>query len=466
MACKRVLKQILVQRGVAMVGILFGCFCLHGVAHAGIPIQHWTQPGGAQVYLVNSPAIPMVDVQIDFDAGSRRDPARQAGLAQAMAQATSYGVRASTGTGSDHGLAPALGENALSDAWADVGASFGGGASADRLSFSLRSLTYPDLLQAAAVLASRQLGEPSYPKALWEREREKQIAALKEADTRPATWAGRAFAHAVYGPHPYGYEVTATSLRAISAADLRAWHDRMVRACHARVSVVGALDPSQADALVRTLLSRLPAAACNQLPSLPQVPEVAPLTAAQQIDIPFASAQSHVLIGQPGIKRNSSDYFALIVGNHILGGGGFTARLTTEVREKRGLTYSVYSYFAPGLHAGAFTIGLQTRPDQALQAVELVRTVLRDYLEYGPTEDELQAAKDNLVGGFALRLDSNRKLLDNVANIAWNDLPLDYLDRWTEQVQQLTTAQVHDAMVRALQPQQMVTVVVGAPSAP
>jgi zinc protease len=146
-----------------------------------------------------------------------------------------------------------------------------------------------------------------------------------------------------------------------------------------------------------------------------------------------------------------------------LGGGGFTSRLTEEVREKRGLTYSVYSYFAPGLHAGAFTVGLQTRPDQAQQALNLVHEVLRKFVQEGPTETELQAAKDNLIGGFALRLDSNRKLLDNVANIAWNGLPLDYLDTWTQQVQKLTVADIREAFARTVQPERMVTVVLGAP---
>jgi zinc protease len=151
------------------------------------------------------------------------------------------------------------------------------------------------------------------------------------------------------------------------------------------------------------------------------------------------------------------------VGNHILGGGGFTARLTEEVREKRGLTYSVYSYFAPGLHAGAFTIGLQTRPDQAQQALTLVREVLAQFVKEGPTAQELQAAKDNLIGGFALRLDSNKKLLDNVSNIAWNNLPLDYLDTWTAQVQKLSVADVRAAFARAVQPEAMAAVVLGAP---
>ena len=116
----------------------------------------------------------------------------------------------------------------------------------------------------------------------------------------------------------------------------------------------------------------------------------------------------------------------------------------------------------PGLHAGAFTIGLQTRPDQAEQALALVREVLAKFVEQGPTDKELQAAKDNLVGGFALRLDSNRKLLDNVANIAWNGLPLDYLETWTAQVNRLTVEDIRAAFGSTLQPQKMVTVVLGA----
>jgi zinc protease len=422
-------------------------------AQAGIPIQHWTQASGAQVYLVESPSIPMVDVEIDFDAGGRRDPADKPGLANLMASGTGYGVRATA-------TEAALDENGLSEAWADLGATFGGSAGADRMSFGLRSLTYPDLLDRAITLAARQLGEPSFPEAPWLRDRPKLLASLKEAETRPATLAARAFSRAVYGDHPYGYEMTADSLLRTDVQDLRAMHASAVRACDAKVSVVGAVTRAQADAMVQRLLARLPAATCSARPA---VPEVAPLQAASEQRIAFASAQAHVLLGQPGYKRNDPDFLALTVGNHILGGGGFTSRLTEEVREKRGLTYSVYSYFAPGLHAGAFTIGLQTRPDQAQQALDLVRGVLAKFVTEGPTENELQAAKDNLIGGFALRLDSNRKLLGNVANIAWNGLPLDYLDHWTDRVNQLTVADVRAAFARKVQPDKLATVVLGAP---
>jgi zinc protease len=166
-------------------------------------------------------------------------------------------------------------------------------------------------------------------------------------------------------------------------------------------------------------------------------------------------------MGQPGYKRADPDHFALYVGNYILGGGGFVSRLTNEVREQRGLSYSVYSYFAPGLDAGAFVIGLQTRPDQAAQALAIARQVLADFVAHGPTEAEVKAAQDNLINGFALLLDSNAKLLGNVANIAWNDLPLDYLDTWSEQVKRVSAADIKAAFARKIDPARLVTVVVG-----
>ena len=132
------------------------------------------------------------------------------------------------------------------------------------------------------------------------------------------------------------------------------------------------------------------------------------------------------------------------------------------MREKRGLTYGVSSSFSPGLHAGSFTVGLQTRPDQAAQAVQIARQVVRDFVASGPSEAELKAAKDNLVGGFALRIDSNRKLLGNLAGIAWNDLPLDYLDTWTQQVEKVSVADIKAAFARKVQPDKMVTVILGA----
>ena len=429
-------------------------FCLN--VQAALPIEHWQLPSGAKVYLVSTHALPIVDVQIDFDAGSRRDPPEQAGLASVTAGMVEKGVRA-------NGAEPALDQNALGEAWADLGAEFGAGAGSDRMSFTLRTLAEPGLLAKAVALAAREIGEPAFPEDVWQRERERMIASIREADTKPATIVGRRFAQAVYGAHPYGQQTIEATLARIDTAAMRQRYAQSIAPCRAKLSIVGAVTRAQAERIATELLSRLPAASPTpgSCGPLPPVVEVAPLAAPALQRVPFDSAQAHVVIGQPGYAYSDPDRFALNVGNYILGGGGFVSRLTEQVREKRGLAYSVGSGFAPGLHAGAFRISFQTRPDQADEAVKVSSEVLAKFVAEGPTAAELKAAKDNLIGGFPLLLDSNRKLLGNVSNIAWNELPLDYLETWTARMNAVTAADVKAALARKLQPERMVTVVVG-----
>lgn len=420
-------------------------------AHAGVPIAHWQLPNGAKIYLAATDALPIVDVQVDFDAGSRRDPIAQTGLAGVTAGMVEKGVLA-------RGTDKALDENELGEAWADLGAEFGVGVGGDRMSFSLRTLAEPALLERAVALAARQIGEPAFPDAVWQRERQRVIAALRESLTQPGTQANRAFVSEVYGDHVYGAQATEATLAAIDTQAMRARYAQTIVPCRAKLSIVGAVTRARAEQIALQLLARLPQQSC---PALPDVADVPALNEAKEARIPFESAQAHVWMGQPGYARSDSRHFALTLGNYILGGGGFVSRLTEQVREQRGLAYSVYSSFAPGLHAGAFRIGFQTRPDQATQAVKVARDVLTKFVAEGPTDAELQAAKDNLIGGFPLLLDSNAKLLSNVANIAWNDLPLDYLQTWTAHMNAITVADVRAAFAAVLQPERMVTVVVG-----
>jgi zinc protease len=182
--------------------------------------------------------------------------------------------------------------------------------------------------------------------------------------------------------------------------------------------------------------------------------------------IAHPASQSHILIGTPGVARNDEDYFPLYVGNYILGGGGFVSRLMNEVREKRGLAYSVYSYFMPMQQSGAFQIGLQTKKGQADEALKLVRETLRTFVDKGVTQKELTAAKQNIIGGFPLRIDSNKKIIDYLSVIGFYDLPLTYLDDFTRRVKQVNVAQIRDAFARHINPQAMATVIVGAPRLP
>jgi zinc protease len=177
------------------------------------------------------------------------------------------------------------------------------------------------------------------------------------------------------------------------------------------------------------------------------------------------ATQAHILIGAPGIRRDDPDYFPLFVGNYVLGGGGFSSRISEEVRQKRGLAYSAYSYFAPLAQKGSFVIGMQTRKDQAQQALDVTMKTLRDYVASGPTAKELEDAKKNLIGGFPLRIDSNRKIHDYLTVIGFYQLPLTYLDDFVKNIERVTAADIKRAFAARVNPDQLVTVVVGAEDA-
>jgi zinc protease len=175
----------------------------------------------------------------------------------------------------------------------------------------------------------------------------------------------------------------------------------------------------------------------------------------------FPSEQTHLLLGQPGLSRDDPDYFPLYVGNHILGGNGLISRLAQNIREDQGLAYSVYSYFIPMHQRGPYIVGLQTRNAQASRAQKLALDTLRDFIEQGPTDDELRAAKNNITGGFPLRIDSNDKIADNLLSMAFYDLPLDYLDTFSGKVAAVTAGQIRDAFQRRIDLRHWVQVRVG-----
>ena len=221
---------------------------------------------------------------------------------------------------------------------------------------------------------------------------------------------------------------------------------------------MGDITRSEAETIAQQLTANLPAGGAST-----RIPPVNLQIPASELRIAHPASQSHILVGTPGIARNDPDYFPLYVGNYILGGGGFVSRLMNEIREKRGMAYSVYSYFMPMQQPGAFQIGLQTKKEQADAALKLARTTLRDFVDKGVTEKELKAAKDNIIGGFPLRIDSNKKILDYLSVIGFYNLPLTYLEDFTGKVEKVTTAQIRDAFKRRIHPEAMATVIVGAP---
>ena len=424
-------------------------------AHAILPIEKLNPIKGAKVFLVQTKALPMVDIEISIDAGDRYDPVNKSGLADMTAGLMSYGARGDKGIWT---------EAQIADEIADLGANIGLSVGGERAIMRIRSLSRKDLRDRAVQLAAMMLSAPLYDPKILEREKQRSITNLLEAETKPEFVLERRFKKSVYGSYPLGNIPSAKSLASVSVSDLMQFHKTFYRGDRMIISIVGDVDRSQAEEIAQIILKKIPqsGAPIAQLPALGRSPIES--LSEREIQIPFDTQQAHIAMGMTAIARNNPDYFPLLVGNYILGGGGFVSRLMSEVREKRGLAYSVFSYFAPGKDTGIFQAGLQTKNDQAALALEVMNSTIGKFIAEGPTNTELLAAKSNLVNGYPLRIDNNRKLLDNVSSIAWNELPLDTMETWTKQVEAVSLEQVTAAFQKYLAMDRMKIVVLGAQS--
>ena len=428
------------------IGVAALC-CISTIAIATPNIQHWHSASGAKVLFVEDHDIPMLDVAVTLQAGSSFDAADKSGVAGMTHQLLDAG-------------AEGLSEDQISRGMADIGAQFSGGFDQDSSSVSLRTLSSAAERDKALDIMARVLQHPLFPEAILAREKVRLIAALKEAETKPESIAEKAFQKAVFGTHPYALRGSGEvdTVEKITVQDLSDFYHTHYQAANAVVAIMGDVTRAQAEAIAQQLTAQLPTSA----PPSP-LPKVVMKIAASEQRISHPASQSHILIGAPGVARGDPDFFPLYVGNYILGGGGFASRLMNEVREKKGLAYSVYSYFMPLKQPGEFQIGLQTKKEQADEALKLVRNTLADFIAKGPTEKELLAAKQNIIGGFPLRIDSNRKILEYLSVIGFYDLPLTYLDDFTRNIGRVTVAQIRDAFARHIDPQAIATVIVGAP---
>ena len=416
-----------------------------GSAFATPQIQHWQAASGARVYFVEDHNLPMLDVAVNFPAGSAYDAADKIGVA-----------------GLTHGLldlgTETLSEDDIARRLADVGARLGGNFDNDRSGLSLRTLSSETEREAALSILSEVLQRPAFPQTVLEREKKRLVSSLREAETKPEFLAERAFGRAVFGSHPYGWQTSVSDVEKIQRAELLDFYRAHFSADVAVVALMGDVSRQQAEAIAQRLTVNLP-----QGGAASSLPPVVPGIAAQEERIAHPASQSHILIGVPGIARNDADYFPLYVGNYILGGGGFVSRLMNEVREKRGMAYSVYSYFMPLQQPGAFQIGLQTKKEQVEEALRVVRDTLQSFIRQGVTEKELLAAKQNIIYGFPLRIDSNGKILGYLSLIGFYNLPLTYLDDFPQQIERVTVSDINDAFRRRIDPAAMATVIVGAP---
>ncbi|NOV31426.1 pitrilysin family protein [Methylomonas sp. ZR1] len=408
-------------------------------------IENWQTPQGSRVYYVRTAGLPMVDVRVVFDAGSARDEAK-------------FGVAALTSALLDSGAGD-LSADDIAQRFESVGANYSAGVNEDMAWLAIRTLTEKALFDKALATFETVLSKPAFNQADFEREKARTLAGLKHREESPGELAGIAFNKALYGDHPYAHPETGVveTVAGFSADDLKSFYQKYYVAANAMVVIVGDVSREQAEQTANQLLSKLPV---GSKPA--EIPVVTMPSKASKQHIEFPSTQTHVLVGLPGTYRKDPDYFALYVGNHILGGGSMVSRLFEEVREKRGLAYGAYSVFAPLYRQGPFMMSLQTRNDQTEQALDVLLKTFNEFLDTGPSDKELTAAKQNITGGFAMRFDTNSKLTDYVAMIGFYQQPLDYLDTFQSNVEAVSIEQIKDAFKRRVKPELLQTVTVGA----
>ncbi|WP_322522261.1 pitrilysin family protein [Guyparkeria halophila] len=427
--------------------LALGVLLLSATARAEplLALQTWQTDNGAEVLFYPTDSLPMVDARVIFDAGSARDPEGRGGTASLTASLLEEGT-----TKRD--------AKAIADGFARVGAEFSASANLESTAVRLRSLTETDWLWPAVELMAEVIAQPAFEDGDIQRERARQLRGIQSRQQSPQAVASDALRKAAFGDHPYAHPTDGTreSVESIDPSDVRAFHQQWFVAANATVVIVGDLDIEQARRLADTLTGGLPTGE-----SAPILPEVPPLQKSDTVRIDFPSEQSTVLVALDGIARKHEDYLPLYVGNHMLGGSGFASRLMSELREKRGLAYSTYSYLMPLRAGGRLVMGIQTRNDQVDTALTLMNEELSRFIDEGPTSEELADSQANIVGGFPMRLNSNGKIIEQIGALAFLDLPLDYFDDYTDRIEAVTAEEIRQAFDRHVEPQKRMVVIVG-----
>ncbi|MDJ0880650.1 MAG: pitrilysin family protein [Gammaproteobacteria bacterium] len=414
---------------------------------AAFNVETWKTSNGVNVLFVETHDLPIVDVRFTFKAGSSRD-GKQYGISRLVNALLVEGTGDSTAE-----------DIALT--FESAGAQMSHNSLRDMAWTSLRSLSDPKMLAKTADMFARVTALPSFPKDAIERDRQSMLIGLANRTQQISKVTEDAFFNHVYSDHAYqvGSHGTETTLKDITQDDLKQFHSTYYVGNNANLALVGDLTLTQARQYA------------DQLTQFLKPGRGAPVVAKPKLDmqgktirVPFKTTQSHIIQGMPVLTRKDPDYFALYVGNHILGGSGFSSRLMQEIRENRGLVYSVYSFFAPMESHGPFEMALQTSNKQVEEASQLLQQMLEEFIQKGPTDEELEHAQKNITGSFPLKIDSNKKIVDYLSLMGFYDLPLDYLDKFNSNVLAVSNEDIKDAFQRRVKPEQMIRIIVGESS--
>lgn len=419
-------------------------FSLHAESKTVLPIETWQTPQGTKVYYVGVHELPMVDVDVMFNAGSAYD-------------GKSYGLASLTNGMLDEG-AGKLNADEIAEQFDETGAVYGINSTRDSALVSLRTLVDDKVFTPSFNLFTTVLSNPTFPEKNFQRLKNQTLQGIKQQEQDPDTVASNTFIKALYQDAPYGHPTigNANTVSALKTSDVKSFYEKYYVASNAVITIVGDVDRAKAEKIAEDISSKL-----RKADAAPALTEPTMTQAGNTIAVDFPATQTTIFMGELGINRLDPQYYPLYVGNYVLGGGQLVSRMFSEVREKRGLTYGAQSAFLPLKQTGPFVIRLETRNEKRDEAISVTKNVLKDFVEKGPTQEEILAAKGNIIGGFPLQFDSNSSISSMVGVIAFYSLPLDYLDTYRDNINKVTQDSILKAFQDKVQLNNLITVTVG-----
>jgi len=413
-------------------------------------VHDFKTSNGTRVLFVAASELPIVDIRLTFDAGSARDVEVGKGL---------FGLANLTARLLDEGTSTQTTDQ-IAAQFEALGAQYSASAYRDMFAVDLRTLSDPNHLNPSVDQLLMLLKDAQFPPSSLQRVLQNAAIGQKQREESPASIGSIRFWRELYGQHPYAEPSSGTqaSIKAITQADIQQFKSQFLVSQNLNIAMTGQLTLKQAKQLAERITHSLPKGQHAR-----PLPKPTSLDQARTVMVPFDSTQTHVMIGELGVDRADPDLPALTVGNEVLGGGDFNARLMKELREKRGMTYGAYSNFTPMRSTGPFTISYSTRSDQAAESIQVAGQTIKDYLNQGADPTALAEAQEGILNGYPLSLASNQNINGYLAMMGFYDLPASYMADYPKQIAAVTPQAVRDAFGRHVHPDRMLTVVVGKP---
>lgn len=423
------------------------CFSFSCAVQAA-EVKEVVSDSGIKAWLIEEHSLPLIAVRVAFEgSGNAYDPSGEEGTANMAAAMLTEG-------------AGDMNEREWNEALESKAIEFNTAVNEDMLEVSMQSLS--EYKGAAFSMLGLALSKPRFDSEAIDRTRRQMLSILKQAEQNPGYQLERSWKKIAYGDHAYGKSQigTESSIHSISGSDLRSYAEDYLTRSNMLVSVVGDITPAELKTLLDQHFSALP----KKYDPDGTMSDAKVSTADKPVVVPYDIPQTHVAFVLPGIKRDDPDYITAYVMNQILGGdGNLVSRLGNEIREKRGLSYYVFSHFEPLSYGGIWSGGFATRNEQARQATAVLRDTLERFVKDGPSESELASAKQYLIGSFAAKLDTNENLAAFLINMQHNKLGIDYLDKRNAMIDAVERKDVAAVAKRLLHPDKMLIVMVGKP---